>query len=109
MNKLSLFKEATLALTWSFFTLINIVFWQSATIGWLVLVTFCLYFGAGAYKFLRQYFDVSDSFRIRVLAIFLVLSVLGSVSGAVALIYQMSGLALASGIFITGLFFGYLK
>ncbi|MCX6779868.1 MAG: hypothetical protein NT034_01665, partial [Candidatus Magasanikbacteria bacterium] len=38
-----------------------------------------------------------------------VLSVLGSVSGAVALIYQMSALALAIGIFITGLFFGYLK
>lgn len=109
MNKLSLFKEATLALTWSFFTLINILFWHSATVGWLVLVSFCLYFASSAHKFLRQYFGVSASFRIRVVAIFLVLCVWGSVVGAVALIYTMSGFALAIGTFITGLFFGYLK
>lgn len=109
MNKLSLFKEVTLALTWSFFTLINIVFWHSTTIGWLILVTFCLYFGSCAHKFLRQYFNVSASFRIRVLAIFLVLVVLGSVGGAIALIYKMSALALAAGTFVTGVLFGYLK
>lgn len=109
MNKLSLFREVTVALTWSFFTLINIIFWQNAVIGWLVLFCFCLYYGAGAHKFLCQYFGVSASFRIRVLGLFLVLSVWGSVGGAVALIYEMSAWALAVGTLLTGLFFGFLK
>lgn len=109
MNKLSLFKEGIISLAWSFFTLINIVFWHSSIGGWLILSVFCLYFAAGAHRFLRQYFGVSTSLRIRVLAVFLVLCVWGSVGGLVALIYKMSALALAISTFFTGLFFGYLK
>lgn len=109
MNKLSLFKEATIALALSFFTLINIVFWHNAIGGWFLLVIFCLYFASGAHRFLRQYFGVSASFRIRVLSVFLVLAVLGSIGGGLALIYEMSALSLASAIFLTGLFFSYLK
>lgn len=109
MNKLSLFKEATIALAFSFFTLINIVFWQSAIGGWIILGIFCLYFAYGAHRFLRQYFNISDSFRIRVLTIFLVLFVWGSIGGCVALVYKMSALSLALATFLTGLFFGYLK
>ena len=109
MNKLSLFKEATIALAFSFFTLINIVFWQSAVGGWIILGIFCLYFASGVHRFLRQYFGVSGSFRIRVLAIFLVLCVWGSIGGAIGLIYKMSALSLAGSTFLAGLFFAYLK
>lgn len=109
MNKLSLFKEGIISLAWSFFTLINVIFWHSAIGGWLILFIFCLYFAAGAHRFLRQYFGASASLRIRVLAVFLVLGVWGNIGGFVALLYQMSALVLAVSTFLTGLFFSFLK
>lgn len=109
MDKLSLFKEMVISLSLSFLAFVNIVFWQNSTLGWLFLTLFVLYFSGGAHKFLRQHFGVSGSLRIRVLSIFLILCVLGSVGGFIALIFKMSPLILSVGLFVTGLLFGFLK
>lgn len=109
MNKLSLFKEIVVSLGLSFLAFINIVFWQNSTVGWLILVIFIWYFSFGLHKFLRQNFGISGSLRIRVLVLFLILGVLGSVSGLIALVFKMSPIALSVGMFITGIFFSFLK
>jgi len=109
MSKLAVFKEITVSLAVAFLTLINMMFWGRAGMGWLILLFFLWYFGNGAHKFLRKYFSLSGAWRIFILSMFLVLMVLGSISGVLALIYKMSPLSLSIGFLITGLIFSYLK
>lgn len=87
----------------------NLVFWHSAFFGWLILLTVCLYTGAEAHNFLNKFFNLSKSLRIRVLAIFLVLLIWGSVAGMLALIFKMSSFVLTVSVLITILGFDWLN
>ena len=102
-------KEFTVSAGLALLALFNIVFWHNFFGGWAILLYFCWYFGRGAQMFLRKYFGLSAAWRIFLLSMFLVLAVLGCVTGAVSLISRMSSYSLAVSFLITGLIFGYFK
>ena len=87
----------------------NIIFWQNAFLGWTILLIFCLYYGKIVHNFLMKYYNLSSALRIFILSIFLVLAVLGSISGMFFWLFKLTSLIWAMSFLATGLIFDYMK
>lgn len=109
MQIFNVIKIATKALVLAFLAYLNLIIWQSTSLGWVVFALFLFFSARNLHWFFVKHFGLSRSLRIRVLALFLVLAVLGSINGAFIFVSGWSPLFLASSIFITAFLSGILK
>jgi len=102
-------KGSLLALAISALAYLNIILFQSAVFGWCILFVFLLWSSKIVHLFLIKYFQFSGSVRIKVLSSFLVLAILGFVTGILSLVSRFTPLTVSFSIFVCALSFSLLK
>ncbi len=105
----SFIKNSVSALIFAGLIYFNIVSLQSAFFGWVILIGFFVWISRLTHVFLVKFFALSQSLRIRVLSVFLVLAVVGFVLGFLSWIYKITPLVLSITFFVVGLTVSYLK
>ncbi len=105
----SFIKNSVPALVFAGLVYFNIVFLQSYFFGWIVLVCFFVWASRLTHVFLVKFFALSQAVRIRVLAVFLVLAVVGFVAGILSWVYKMTPMILSIAFLVVGLLASYLK
>ncbi|MFA6424455.1 MAG: hypothetical protein WCV83_04060 [Candidatus Magasanikbacteria bacterium] len=104
-----LFKNVLASAIFAGLVYFNVVSLQNAFFGWVILFLFLWWASKSAHVFLTKFFNLSEALRVRVLALFLTLALLGFIAGILAWVYQITPVILSLSFFIVGVLSTYLK
>jgi hypothetical protein len=81
---------------------LNLQYFHSGFLGWVFLILFFFIFNGGYKKVLLKIFSFSDTFRTKILAIFLHLFFLSSLWGGMIVFYRLSNIVIAVTFLVSG-------